>query len=109
MGRFDGVVDGGGKLVLGREAIIDGDHDQFAFDCELAGCDIMGVKIADHPAAAVEEYQGRRQTVTSAQPRWHVEAGRDRAMRRRDRQRFDTLQAEQLRFIISFLVRMAVM
>ena len=61
--RRDGVVDGGGKFVLGRQAIIDRDHDQLAFIGELAAHHVVGIEIADHPAAAVKEHQARREAV----------------------------------------------
>ncbi len=49
-----------GNLMLGREPIIDRDHDQLAFMGELAAGHIMGIEIADHPAAAVEEHEASR-------------------------------------------------
>jgi hypothetical protein len=83
----DGVFRRGGELVLGREAIVDGDHDQLAFMGELAAHHVMGVEIADDEAAAVQEHQTRREAVRLAHPLRRVDARRDRAMRRRDRQR----------------------
>ena len=65
--RGDGVVDGGGEFVLGREAVIDRDHDQLALVGQLAAHHVMGIEIADHPAAAVKEHQARRETVGLAQ------------------------------------------
>ena len=85
----DGVVDGGGKFVFGREPIVDGDDDQLAFMGELAADHVMGIEIADHPAAAVKEHQARREAVGLAQRLRRVDARRDRAVRRGDRQRLD--------------------
>ena len=62
-GRGDGVVDGGGEFVLGRQPIVDRDDDQLAFIGELAAHHVMGIEIADHPAAAVKEHQARRKPV----------------------------------------------
>ena len=62
-GRGDGVLHRGGKFMLGRQPIIDGDHDQLALMGELAADHVMGVEIADHPAAAVKEHQAWRQPV----------------------------------------------
>ena len=94
--RGDRVIGGGGKFVLGREAVIDRDHDQRACIGELAADDVVGVEIADHPAAAMEEHQRRRKPVLTARLLRHVDAGRDRAVRRRDRQRRDARQFRRL-------------
>jgi len=56
----DDVVHGGGKLVLGRQPVIDRDHDQLAFVGQLAAHHVMGIEVADHPAAAMKEHQARR-------------------------------------------------
>ena len=65
--RGDGVIDGGGKFVLGRQPIIDGDHDELTFVGQLAAHHVMGIEIADHPAAAMKEHQARRETVGLAE------------------------------------------
>ncbi len=62
-GRGDGVIDRGGKLVFGREAIIDRYHEQPALVGELAAHHVVGIEIADHPAAAVKEHQHGCQTI----------------------------------------------
>ena len=94
--RGDGVVDGGGEFVLGREAVIDRDHDQLALMGELAADHVMGIEIADHPAAAVEEHQAWREAVGLAQRLRRVDARRDRAVRRGDRQRLVRFQFGRL-------------
>ena len=83
--RGDGVVDGGGEFVLGREAIVDRDHDQLALIGELAADDVVGVEIADHPAAAMEEHQAGARPFVLPQLLRHIDARRDRAVRRGDR------------------------
>ena len=55
--RGDGVIDGGRKFMLGRQAIIDGDNDELTFVGQLAAHHIVGIEIADHPAAAMEKHQ----------------------------------------------------
>ena len=85
--RGDGVIGGGGEFVLRREAVIDGDHDQLALMGQLLADHFMGIEIADHPAAAVKEHQARRKAVILAQRLRGVDARRDRAVRRGDRQR----------------------
>jgi hypothetical protein len=82
--------------VFGREAIVDRDHDQLAFMGELLADHLMGIKIADHPAAAVEEHQAGREPVDLAQRLRGVDAGRDRAVRRRDRQRLGRFKRGRL-------------
>ena len=83
-GRGDAVLDGGGKAVLGREPVIDGEHQQLAFMGELAADHVMGLEIADHPAAAMEEDEAGRKAVLLAQRLRRVEPRRDRAVRRGD-------------------------
>ena len=85
--RGDGVVGGGGEFVFGREAVVDGDHDQLAFMGELLADHFMGIEIADYPAAAVKEHQAWRKAVVLPQRLRRVDARRDRAVRRGDRQR----------------------
>ena len=46
--------------MLGRKAIIDGYHDELAFVGEFAAHHVVGIEIADHPAAAMKEHQARR-------------------------------------------------
>ena len=81
----DGVIGSGGEFVLGRKAIIDGDHDQLAFMGELLAGHFMGIEIADYPAAAVKEHQARRETVILPHRLRGVDARRDRTVRCRDR------------------------
>ena len=95
-GRGDGVIDRGGKFVLGREAIIDRDHDQLAFVGQLAAHHVMGIEIADHPAAAVKEHQARREAVGLPQLLRRVDARGDRAVRGGDRERLDRFQFRRL-------------
>ena len=83
----DGVVGGGGEFVFRREAVVDGDHDQLALMGQLLADHFMGIEIADHPAAAVKEHQAWRKAVVLAQRLRGVDARRDRAVRRGDRQR----------------------
>ena len=87
-GRGDAVLDGGGKAVLGRQPIIDGEHQQLAFMGELAADHVMGLDVADHPAAAMEEHEAWRKAVLLAQRLRRVEPRRDRAVRRWDRDVF---------------------
>ena len=77
-GGGDAVVDRSGIFVLGREAIVDGDDDQLALMGHLAADHVVGIDIADHPAAAVEEHQARREAVGLAQCLRRVDARRDR-------------------------------
>ena len=86
-GRGDGVIDGGGKFVLGREPIIDRDHDQLAFVGQFPAHHVVGIEIADHPAAAVKEHQARRETVGLPQFHRRVDARGDRSGGRGDRER----------------------
>src|SRR5581483_1601249 len=83
-GRGDGIFDGGGKAVLGREPVIDGEHEQLAFMCEFAADHVMSFDVANHPAAAMEEDEAWREAILLAQRLWRVEPRRDRAVRRGD-------------------------
>ncbi len=65
-GRRDGVIDGGGKFVLGREPVIDGNDDELAFVGQFPAHHVVGIEIADHPAAAVKEHQAGRESVWPA-------------------------------------------
>ena len=58
-GRGPGVVDGGRKLVLRRQAIVDGQDDGPRAVAERATDHVLGIEIADDPAAAVEEDDDR--------------------------------------------------
>src|SRR4030095_15167198 len=53
-----GVVDGGGELVLGGEAIVDGDSDTPRLIGQRAAGHIVGVEVTDDPASAVKEHEG---------------------------------------------------
>ena len=55
----DGVVDGGRELVLGRQPVIDRNDDAARGVGERAADLVVALQVADHPAAAVEEDQGR--------------------------------------------------
>ena len=94
--RRDGVVDGGGKFVLGREPVIDRDHDQLAFVGQLAAHHVVGIEIADHPAAAVKEHQARREAVGLPQLCRRVDARGDRPGGRGDRERLDRFEFRRL-------------
>ena len=59
----DGVFRGGGKFGFGRAAVIDRDDDKLAYVGELSAHDVMGVEVADHPAAAVKEHKAWRQAI----------------------------------------------
>jgi hypothetical protein len=62
-GRRNRVVDRGGKFMLGGEAVIDRYHDQLAFVGEFAAHHVVGIEVADHPAAAVKEHQAGREPI----------------------------------------------
>ena len=68
--------------MLGGEPIVDGEHQQLAFMGELAADHVMGLDIADHPAAAMEEHEAWRETILLAQALRRVEPRGDRAVRR---------------------------
>ena len=58
------VFDGGGIRVLGRQPVVDGHHDRVGAHRMLAAGAVVGVEVADHEAAAVEEqHDGQRATV----------------------------------------------
>jgi hypothetical protein len=95
--RIDRVIDGGGKLVFRRQPIVDGNDNQLAFGRELAARHVMGFKVADHPTAAVEKHQARREPVCLSKRFWRVDPRRDRAMRCGDRKRPDRFQLRRLR------------
>src|SRR3984957_15282345 len=66
-GRSDGVVDGGGEFVFGREAIVDGNHDHLGFVGEFPAHHIVEIEIPDPPAAAVKKHQARRKPACQSQ------------------------------------------
>ena len=80
----DGVLDGRGKLVFGRQPIVDGDYDQFAVNSQSTAHHVVGVQIADHPAAAVEEDEARRKAVRVPELLRAIDARRNRAVQGRD-------------------------
>ena len=53
----DDVVERAGEARLGRQPVVDGEHRDLAFDGDLRGQNIVAVEIAEHPAAAMGEYQ----------------------------------------------------
>ena len=59
---------------------------------EFSADDIVGVEIADHPAAAVKEHQTGREAVRLPQRPGRVDACRDVPSSRLDRQRLDGFQ-----------------
>ena len=65
-----GIVDGGGKLVLGGEAIVDGDGDTPGLIGQRPAGHVVAVEIAEHPASAVKEHEGGK----GAGPRGPVDA-----------------------------------
>ena len=48
--------------MLGREPVIDGNHNELTFVGQFAAHHIVGIKIADDKAAAVKEHQAGRQS-----------------------------------------------
>ena len=80
--RGDRVIDGGGEFVLGREPVIDGNNDELTFIGQFAAHHVVGIEIADHPAAAVKEHQARREP-GCPQLQWRVDARGDRSVRAR--------------------------
>ena len=77
------VVDRGREPVLGREAVVDGQHARARRRGEQAGGRVVGVEVADHPAAAVEEDQQRR-GIRPARLLGHVEPRAQRSVGARD-------------------------
>ena len=55
----DGIVDRGGKRMLGRQAVIDRQHMHVGIPREEAARLVMTVEVAHNPASAVEEHQQR--------------------------------------------------
>ena len=55
------VVDRGGKLVFGREPVIDGDDGAAGAGAEIAAGEVVAFEAADGPAAAMEIENGRQQ------------------------------------------------
>ena len=72
------ILGGGGVGVLGRQPVVDRHHDGVRAVCQRAAEVVVGLEVADHPAAAVEEDHGRRR-------RWRavgaIDAHRDGAGR----------------------------
>ena len=60
LGRREAVVERGREAVLGRAAIVHRRHAPAARRAEPAAEAIVGVEVAGHPAAAVEERQRRQ-------------------------------------------------
>jgi hypothetical protein len=75
--------------MLRREPIIDGHDHELAFVGQFPAHHVVGIEIADHPAAAVKEHQARRETVGLPQSCRRVDAGRDRPGRRGDGERLN--------------------
>ena len=88
----DGVLDGGGKFMLGGAAVIDGYHDELTFDGQFSAGHVMALEIADHPAAAVEKHQAARQTVCLSRRLRRVDPRRNRSVRGGNRKRLDRFQ-----------------
>jgi hypothetical protein len=80
-GRGEAVVDRGREAVLGAHAVVDRDDRAARAVGELAAEHVVGVEVADGPAAAVEVHQHRRRRRVVAAPRRPVQAQRDRAVR----------------------------
>ena len=74
----DGVLDAGGKPMLGCEPIVDRNHDHVRFVGEIAAHVVVALEVADHPAATVKLHQNGKQRVAgltraaSAIPRTRV-------------------------------------
>src|SRR5450631_2836998 len=64
---------------------------------QLAAHHVVGIQVADHPAAAVEKHQAWRKAVGLPQDFRCVDASRDRTMRRGDRNRFDRFKFRRFR------------
>jgi hypothetical protein len=82
--RGDAVVDRSGKAVLGTHPVVDRDDDRTGAVAELAAEDVVGVEVADRPAAAVvvdERGQRARLRRRSAGAERPVDAQRNRAVR----------------------------
>ncbi len=72
-----GVFDGGREGMLRRQSVVDRQHGRAGGRGEEATDAVVGLEVADHPAAAVEvEEEGGR--AVGRQPPWQVEAGRKR-------------------------------
>src|SRR3954447_6031544 len=82
----DGVLDSGGKFVLRRQSVIDGNNDELTFVGELPAHHVMGIEIADYPATAMKKHQTWREPVGCSECLRRVDAGSDRAVRRGDRE-----------------------
>ena len=92
--RGERVVDRGREAVLGREAVVDGEHAGARRRGEQAHGRVVGVEVADDPAAAVEEDEqgGRRGPVrlvghVEARPQRPVGAGDGEPLHARQRHR----------------------
>ena len=58
-GGGEAVVDGGRERRLGREPVVDRQHDDVGLAADPAALVVVGVEVADDEAAAVEEHQRR--------------------------------------------------
>ena len=56
----EGVLGGGGELVLGREPVVDGHHDAPGAVAQIARDRIVGVEVADDVSAAVVVHERRQ-------------------------------------------------
>ena len=81
-----------GNLYSGGAAVVDRYDDELAFVGEFAASDVVGIEIADHPAAAMEERQAGREAVRFPQASRPVDPRGDDAARRLDRQRLDRFE-----------------
>jgi hypothetical protein len=75
-GEFDGgdaILDRGGKAVLGRQAVVEREHDAGRFLRQLPADRVVRLDIADAPAAAMKIKQCRQRA--RARRPWPVEPG----------------------------------
>ena len=68
------VVERGRKAVFGRQTVVHSHHADPRHVGDLAAKPVVAFQIADHPAAAMEEHQARRQVIGLAQRLWRVDA-----------------------------------
>ena len=78
-GGGQAIVDRHRKRKLGREAIVDRDHGAARLHGQIATQHIMGVEVADHPAAAMKIDQHRQRAGRCRQGA--IQAQRNRAVR----------------------------
>ena len=83
--RGGAILDGGGKRVLGSQAVVDREHAAAGGGGDAATNAVVGVEVAEHPAATVQEQEAGRGDLCGAA----IEPARYVPARPGDGERFD--------------------